>query len=348
MQEQKMSLEEAARLVQELKRDVSQSIFGQEDLIVEAICCLLSGGHILMTGAPGLAKTSLVRVFAKNLRLQFGRVQFTPDLLPSDIIGSDILNIEPESGRKAFEFSKGPIFVNLLLADEINRASPRTQSALLEAMQERTCTVGAQAHILPEPFMVFATQNPFESEGAFPLPEAQLDRFLLHTLVDYPDEEAEEKILQAHSQSRLIGEQHGLHAYAVASNSLSVETVRQLIDAKQRVVVPDELLSVINKLVRATRPHDPNCPDHLRHMIWYGAGPRAGISLLSVCRALAMLEGSDTVRWRHVRRLVKPVLRHRIKLVVQAQTEQNAEDGFIESLLGHIEETAQLAVKGWM
>jgi len=348
MQDQKMSLEQAARLVQDLKRDVSQSIFGQEDLIVEAICCLLSGGHILMTGAPGLAKTSLVRVFAKHLHLHFGRVQFTPDLLPSDIIGSDILNIDPESGRKAFEFNSGPIFVNLLLADEINRASPRTQSALLEAMQERTCTVGGHAHILPDPFMVFATQNPFESEGAFPLPEAQLDRFLLHTLVDYPDQEAEEKILQAHAQSKLVGEQHGLQSYEVAPQRMSVETMKQLIAAKQNVVVPDELLSVINRLVRATRPHDPNCPDQLRHLIWYGAGPRAGISLLSVCRSLALLEGSDTVRWRHVRRLVKPALRHRIKLAVQAQNEQNAEDAFIESLLAHIEETAQLAVKGWM
>jgi MoxR-like ATPase len=141
-----------------------------------------------------LAKTSLVRVFAMHLHLQFGRVQFTPDLLPSDIIGSDILNIDPDHGRKAFEFSHGPIFVNLLLADEINRASPRTQSALLEAMQERTCTVGGKVHVLPDPFMVFATQNPFESEGAFPLPEAQLDRFLLHALVDYPDSQAEEKI----------------------------------------------------------------------------------------------------------------------------------------------------------
>ncbi len=347
MQEHKMSLEEAARLVQELKRDVSQSIFGQEGLITEAVCCLLSGGHILMTGAPGLAKTSLVRVFAKNLHLQFGRVQFTPDLLPSDIIGSDILNIDPESGRKAFEFNKGPVFVNLLLADEINRASPRTQSALLEAMQERTCTVGGQAHILPDPFMVFATQNPFESEGAFPLPEAQLDRFLLHTLVDYPDQEAEEQILKAHAQSRLVGEQHGLQSYERESNKMSVETVKQLIESKQRITVPDELLSVINRLVRSTRPQDANCPDHLRHLIWYGAGPRAGISLLSVCRALALLEGSDTVRWRHVKRLVKPVLRHRIKLVVQAQTEQNAEDSFIDSLVGHIEETAHLAVKGW-
>ncbi|MCX6130251.1 MAG: AAA family ATPase [Proteobacteria bacterium] len=343
-----MSLEEAARLVQNLMRDVSQSIFGQEDLITEAVCCLLSGGHILMTGAPGLAKTSLVRVFAKHLHLQFGRVQFTPDLLPSDIIGSDILNIDPDSGRKAFEFSLGPIFVNLLLADEINRASPRTQSALLEAMQERTCTVGGHAHVLPEPFMVFATQNPFESEGAFPLPEAQLDRFLLHTLVDYPDQGAEEQILKAHAEARLVGEQHGDKAVSASADRMSLATIKLLIAAKQNITVSDELLGVINRLVRATRPQDPGCPDHLRHLLWYGAGPRAGISLLSVCRSLALIEGSDTVRWRHVRRLAKPVLRHRIKLVGQSQSEQNSEDRFIESLLLHIEETAQLAVKGWL
>jgi MoxR-like ATPase len=346
MQQDKMSLDEASGLVQNLKRAVAESIFGQEELITEAICCLISGGHILMTGAPGLAKTSLVRVFAQHLSLNFGRVQFTPDLLPSDIIGSDILNVDA-AGRKNFEFAHGPIFVNLLLADEINRASPRTQSALLEAMQERTCTVGGKAYILPDPFMVFATQNPFESEGAFPLPEAQLDRFLIHTLVSYPEADAEERILHTHAKDKLIGEQKAGKTQDTGPK-MTVETVRALIAARQKIVVPEEIISVINKLVRSTRPQDPSCPEQLKSMIWYGAGPRAGISLISVTRSLALLEGSDTVRWRHVKRLAKPVLRHRLRLAVQAQTEQHAEDQFIDTLLEQLEESAQLAAKGWL
>lgn len=350
MQNETMSLEEAARSVKDLKAAVAESIFGQEELITEAICCLLSGGHILMTGAPGLAKTSLVRVFARHLQLQFGRVQFTPDLLPSDIIGSDILNIDPETGRKAFEFSKGPVFVNLLLADEINRASPRTQSALLEAMQERTCTVSGQVHVLPEPFMVFATQNPFESEGTFPLPEAQLDRFLVHSLVHYPESDAEQRILAAHVKNQLVGEQRasGTTAQSSHNSRFSVEGIRRLIGAQQMIEVPEEIIATINKLVRSTRPVEGGCPVHLHPLIWYGAGPRAGISLLSASRALALLEGSDTVRWRHVVRMAKPVLRHRVRLAIQAESEVQSEDQLIETLLQHVEESAQLAAKGWL
>ena len=340
-----MSLETATGLIQNLKEAVAESIFGQEELITEAVCCLVSGGHILMTGAPGLAKTSLVRVFAQNLGLQFGRVQFTPDLLPSDIIGSDILNIDDATGRKHFEFAKGPVFVNLLLADEINRASPRTQSALLEAMQERTCTVGGTSHELPDPFMVFATQNPFESEGAFPLPEAQLDRFLIHTLVDYPEVNDEEKILQAHVGNRLIGEQKGT---VRGVTKIGLEGVRALIAAKQAVKIPEEMVKMINLLVRSTRPTDPACPDSVKNLIWYGAGPRAGISLISVCRAIALLEGSDTVRWRHVKRMAKPVLRHRIRLGIHAQSEQYAEDQIVDILVKQIEEQAELKAKGWL
>ncbi len=347
MENEILSLEDAARSVQDLKRTVGESIFGQEELITEAVCCLLSAGHILMTGAPGLAKTSLVRVFAEHLNLQFGRVQFTPDLLPSDIIGSDILNVDPSSGRKIFEFSKGPAFVNLLLADEINRASPRTQSALLEAMQERTCTVGGVVHRLPDPFMVFATQNPFESEGAFPLPEAQLDRFLIHSLVDYPDQESEVKILKAHAQNQLVGEQR-FDPEAKSDGKMSKNKILGVLAAKSRIHVPDEIILSINKLVRATRPGDPSCPEELKSRIWYGAGPRAGISLVSVCRSLALLEGEEIVRWRHVRRMAKPVLRHRVRLSIQSKSDIFEEDSLIEKILLQVEDESRLAAKGWL
>ena len=342
--EERLSFEDAHKLSQKLSEMVSQSIFGQEDLICEAICCLLSGGHILMTGAPGLAKTTLVRVFAKFLSLKHGRVQFTPDLLPTDILGSDILNIDPESGKRSFDFSAGPIFVNLLLADEINRASPRTQSALLEAMQERTCTVGGTNHKLPLPFMVFATQNPFESEGAFPLPEAQLDRFLIHTLVEYPSIEAEQRILQEHAKSTLIGETPSYKDEA--SYLMTLEKMVALIQCCQRVHVDDEMINMINLLVRSSRPEDESCPKEFRSMIWYGAGPRAGISLISVSRSYALMQGCEQVRWDHVKRMAKPVLRHRIRLTAQASRDQITEDQMIERMIENLEANYNLAAKG--
>lgn len=344
--EQTLSLEAACELAKNLKEQVAKSIFGQEELITEAICCLIAGGHILMTGAPGLAKTTLVRVFSRYLKLQYGRIQFTPDLLPSDIIGSDILNIDPNSGRRNFEFAPGPVFVNLLLADEINRASPRTQSALLEAMQERSCTVGGRYHALPSPFMVFATQNPFESEGAFPLPEAQLDRFLLHTLVDYPSADAEERILKEHVSNKLVGEQHNQDLAITSGNEVSLSDIQSLIQTREKIHVSDEMIQLIRDLIRSTRPEDPSCPEDFRRVIWYGAGPRAGISLISVARSLAMMEQSEAVRWHHIRRMAFPVLRHRIRLTVQAGHDQLQEDDMIEQLLQRIEEKHKLAGQG--
>lgn len=334
------NLEAACKLVSDLKKRVSTSIFGQEQLIEESLCCLIAGGHILMTGAPGLAKTTLVRVFARYLNLNYGRIQFTPDLLPSDIVGSEILNIDVESGRRNFEFAKGPVFVNMLLADEINRASPRTQSALLEAMQERTVTVAGKNYKLPQPFMVFATQNPFESEGAFPLPEAQLDRFLLHTLVAYPDQQAEQKILNAHASNELVGE--SLNSLDDTSNQLTEEDIQLLFRTGQSIQVPREILELILELVRSTRPEDELCPEELKPAIWYGAGPRAGISLISVARALAMLEQSECVRWSHVKKIAFPVLRHRVRLSIDAMQDQMGEDSIISNLLDRLESKYKL------
>lgn len=346
MEGQAITLEHAADTAAKLRAQVGKAVFGQETLITETLCCLLAGGHILMTGAPGLAKTTLVRVIARNLGLVFGRVQFTPDLLPSDIIGSEILNIDAGTQRRFFEFSPGPVFTNLLLADEINRASPRTQSALLEAMQERSVTVGGTIHTLPQPFMVFATQNPFESEGTFPLPEAQLDRFLVHTLVDYPDSNAEMQILKEHTQSRLAGEQTGSTLRDKDIDMVGTEQIGQIIGRVRQIAVDDSILEGIRDLVRSTRPEDENCPEQMRPLIWYGAGPRAGISLISVCRALALMEKQENVRWAHVRRMVRPVLRHRIRLTAHGIREGLSEDRMVDMVLERVEARHHNLAKG--
>ncbi len=339
-----LSLADATTMAARLRENVAKAVFGQEQLITEALCCLLSGGHILMTGAPGLAKTTLVRVFARHLGVAFARIQFTPDLLPSDIVGSEILNMDTATGQRHFSFAGGPVFTNLLLADEINRASPRTQSALLEAMQERCVTVAGKQHVLPQPFMVFATQNPFESEGTFPLPEAQLDRFLLHTLVAYPDAESESRILAEHAAGKLVGEQHGVQS--AQHEQTSHAQIADLISCVRHVHVDEAVITGIRDLVRSTRPEDDLCPDQLKQVIWYGAGPRAGLSLISVSRALALLEGQDSVRWEHVRRLARPALRHRMCLTAQGARDEMSADTVIGNLLERCEENHKNLARG--
>jgi MoxR-like ATPase len=342
-----LSFEQASDLAKKFEQSVATSIFGQEGLIRETLSCLLAKGHILMTGAPGLAKTTLVRVFANHLGLKFGRIQFTPDLLPSDIVGSEILNFDPDTQKRSFEFSAGPVFVNLLLADEINRASPRTQSAMLECMQERNVTVGGKIHPVPNPFVVFATQNPFESEGTFALPEAQLDRFLIHTLVDYPQEAAELEILREHAADTLVGEQH-YRVQKAAKFSLDKDQLFDLMNWSLAVKVDDQILRAINELVRSTRPQDELCPEKYRRAIWYGAGPRAGLSLISTGRSLALIEGSESLRWRHIKQMAKPVLRHRLRLSLQSMQDQMNEDRIIDDLVNDLEEKYAYLAKGEM
>ncbi len=332
-----LSREETHHILLQIKSQTMGAIFGQENLITETLCAFLAGGHILMTGAPGLAKTTLVRVFAHQLGLQFSRIQFTPDLLPSDIVGSDILNLDPTTGHRAFSFAPGPIFTNLLLADEINRASPRTQSALLEAMQERFVTVGGKRNKLPPPFMVFATQNPYESEGTFPLPEAQLDRFLVHSLVDYPDLESETTILKEHAKGELIGEQ--FTESLKAGPSVAPDSIQRLMALTRGTRIDDGLVQGIAQLIRYTRPHEIQCPDKLKSMIWYGAGPRAGIALISMAKAFAVVEASESVTWKHIKRMAYPVLRHRIRLTAQAMREGFNEDKIISEIMNRFEET---------
>ena len=319
--------------IENLLKNLQESIYGQDECVMEALVTLIAGGHLLMTGAPGLAKTTLVRVLARFLGLNFGRVQFTPDLLPSDITGSEILNIDGLSQKRTFDFSPGPIFTNLLLADEINRASPRTQSALLEAMQERNVTVGGKRHPLPRPFMVFGTQNPFESEGTFPLPEAQMDRFLIHSLIAYPDSQTEMKVLDAHRNQKLVGESNEVLASALEPRALSLDTLLKVMESAQQIKVSDQALESIHHLTKSTRPEDTLCPEDLKKYFVFGAGPRGGIALLSAARAFAWITGGDEVKWNHIERLAKPVLRHRIRLSLLANRDRLGVDDILAQLI---------------
>ncbi len=328
---------EASELANRLIHEINLAIYGQPDLVLETVCTFLAGGNILITGAPGLAKTTLVRKFASHLGVVFGRIQFTPDLMPTDIIGTEILNIDSKSEKRYLEFAKGPLFVNLLLADEINRASPRTQAAMLEAMQERQVTVAGKNYPLAEPFMVCATQNPFESEGTFPLPEAQLDRFLMHSLVGYPEKDAEEAMLKSYATGELasrLASQSQESVFNPGQISALLATVRS-------VKVTNELLSLVASLVRATRPEDENCPRKYRDVIWFGAGPRAGLSLIAAAKALALVEKKEQVSWSHIKRLACPVLRHRIRLSLTTQSDGLSEDGLVQDILAKLENNTE-------
>ena len=318
-----------------LRENIATVIFGQEDIVTETMATLFTAGHILTTGAPGLAKTTLVKVFAEALGLEFQRIQFTPDLLPSDITGSEILTIDPETGRRTFEFARGPVFTNLLLADEINRASPRTQSALLEAMQEQTVTVAGKKHQLPEPFMVFATQNPYESEGTFVLPEAQIDRFLCHALISYPDYEAEQRLYRSSVNS------------APTITPLGIATLQEIIVASRAVEIADPLLSAITKLVRSTRPDDPSCPPEVAELVSYGASPRAGLSLIALSKSFALIEGQQEVRWQHLVRMAKPALRHRLRLKTARRDGSMIDaDSVVDKLISHLQQQHRQLING--
>lgn len=332
---------EIQQAIATIRESIAAVIFGQEEIITETMATLFTGGHILTTGAPGLAKTTLVKAFAAVLGLEFRRIQFTPDLLPSDITGSEILTIDQESGKRYFEFVKGPVFTNLLLADEINRASPRTQSALLEAMQERTVTAAGRKYELPEPFMVFATRNPYEAEGTFALPEAQIDRFLSHALITYPDLQAETRLLKAYSHNK-----HHTETDNLPQNSVSAATLRDIIAASAKVAIAEELIGAITELVRSTRPNDPLCPATLRPNIIYGASPRAGLSLIALSKSLALLQGDTEVRWQHVVRMAKPALRHRLRLSSAASRAALDEDSIITALLDHLVQRDKALAQG--
>ena len=315
--------------VSQVKHEVEKCVVGQRETVEAAIYALLSRGHCLIEGVPGLGKTLLVRALSRVLKLDFNRVQFTPDLMPADITGSIILQ-EQESGHRQFEFVKGPIFANLLLADEINRTPPKTQSALLEAMQERTVTVSGETRQLEEPFLVLATQNPIEQEGTYPLPEAQLDRFLFQLLVVYPSLEEERQIIQQHSFTPL--------------DRLEPLVDRDEIILYREVVAnipaPPNVVDYAARLVRGTRPNTPECLESVERWIRWGASPRASLNLILAGRARAACQGRFNVSCEDVRAVAPLVLRHRIIRSFHADAEQQSADDIVARILAEVPQGA--------
>jgi MoxR-like ATPase len=309
----------------ELRSAVAQAVVGQEEVVQQLLIGLLAGGHCLLEGVPGLGKTLLVRSLGQALELQFRRVQFTPDLMPSDILGTELLEEDHGTGRRHFRFQPGPIFTSLLLADELNRTPPKTQAALLEAMQERTVSYAGVTHALPEPFFVLATQNPVEQAGTYPLPEAQLDRFLLHIRVDYPTEAEEQAIL-----TQTTGTSGGKVPRVMGGDE--VLALQALV---RDVHLGEDLLRWINRMVRATRP-GPNAIDAVSQYVRWGAGPRAGQSLVLASKARALLLGRLAVTRDDVAALAAPVLRHRLLLSFAAEAEGRSADDVVASLLNSV------------
>ncbi len=308
-----------------VRSEIARLIVGQEEAVEQLLIGLLAGGHCLLEGVPGLGKTLLVRVLGQALALDFRRVQFTPDLMPSDILGTEILEEDHGTGKRRFTFQKGPVFTHLLLADELNRTPPKTQAALLEAMQEHTVSYGGKTHELPEPFFVLATQNPLEQAGTYPLPEAQLDRFLLHIRVDYPSE-AEERRILAETTGRSRGR---LEACMQGVDVLALQTLTR------EVHVGEDLLHWITALVRATRPIG-SVHKEVTEWVRWGAGPRAGQAIVLAAKARALLNGRFAATREDVRALAAPALRHRLLLSFAAEAERRTPDDVVALLLAGV------------
>jgi len=291
--------------------EIGKQIVGQRDIIEQLLIALLAGGHCLLVGVPGLAKTLLINTVSRVLDLKFSRIQFTPDLMPSDITGTEIIEEEVSTGQKSFKFVKGPVFANILLADEINRTPPKTQAALLQAMQEHEVTAAGTTYRLEEPFFVLATQNPIEQEGTYPLPEAQLDRFMFNLWVDYPSADEEKEIVKSTTS-----------AYeAELKPVLNAGEILKLQGLVRRVPVADQVVNYAVELVRKTRPTYPDVPDFIKEWISWGAGPRASQYLVLAAKTRAILHGRPTPEIADVREIAKPVLRHRLVTNFNAEAE---------------------------
>jgi len=309
-----MSLSDTAALVTSLHKELRRVIVGQDDVIAEILTAFLAGGHCLLRGVPGLAKTLLIKTLAQAVHLKFSRIQFTPDLMPSDIIGTEVIEEDRATGTRHIRFIPGPIFANIILADEINRTPPKTQAALLEAMQEYQVTVGGVRHTLERPLFVLATQNPIEQEGTYPLPEAQLDRFMLNVVINYPTASDERQILAQTTTG------HEPSATPVATGE-QIERARLLV---REIVAADNVVDYATRLVRASRPSGTEAdrvPDFVKQWLRWGAGPRAGQALLLAGKARAVLNGRPAVSLEDIRAVAPPVLRHRLLVNFQAEAD---------------------------
>jgi MoxR-like ATPase len=316
----------------QMREQLSRVIVGQSDVIEQLLIAIFCRGHALLVGVPGLAKTLLVSTVSRVLDLSFKRIQFTPDLMPSDITGTEVLEEDHTTGRRVFRFVHGPIFANMVLADEINRTPPKTQAALLEAMQEKHVTVGETTHALPNPFFVLATQNPIEQEGTFPLPEAQLDRFIFNILVDYPSAAEEMQVIK-----QVTGT-----SQAELTPLVNARQVVQLQDIVRRVPVGDHVIEYAATLARATRPKQPEAPDFVKEMVGWGAGPRAGIYLITAAKARALLHGRFHATTADVTAMALPVLRHRVLTTFNAEAAGVTSDQVVRMLLDHFKPKSDL------
>jgi MoxR-like ATPase len=309
-----------------MRAELGKVIVGQDMVIEELLIALFCRGHALLVGVPGLAKTLLISTLARTLGLSFSRIQFTPDLMPSDITGTEVIEEDKATGTRQLRFVRGPVFANVILADEINRTPPKTQAALLEAMQEHQVTAGGKQHHLPEPFFVLATQNPIEQEGTYPLPEAQLDRFMFNINVNYPTEEEEFQIVRLTTMGRHVDLQH----------VLSGEEVLQLQEIVRKVPVADHVIRYALQFSRLTRKTEGGCPDFVNEFVAWGAGPRASQYLILAGKARALLKGRYHVSTEDIRQVALPVLRHRIVTNFNAEAEGIKSDTIVKKLMEHI------------
>ena len=318
---------------QRVTAELSKVIVGQKDVIDELLIALFAGGHCLLVGVPGLAKTLMIRSLADSLSLDFRRIQFTPDLMPSDITGTEVIQEDKSTGERQLRFLPGPVFGNIILADEINRTPPKTQAALLEAMQENQVTVGGEQRPVPQPFFVLATQNPIEQEGTYPLPEAQLDRFMFNVRIDYPDEAEELQIIK----QTTADVSHKITA------TLSAEEITELCALVRRVPIADHVAMDALRLSRMTRPAKDDAPDYVKQYVSWGAGPRASQYLVLGAKARAVLQGRYFVSREDICAIARPVLRHRVRLNFNADAEGMTTDTLIDQLidsLPDVEDTA--------
>ena len=325
------ALEKLSEAYKSVRGELSKVIVGQNEVIEQLMIAIFARGHCLLEGVPGLAKTLMISTLARTLNLDFSRIQFTPDLMPSDIVGTEVIQEDKTTGSREFKFLQGPVFSNIVLADEINRTPPKTQAALLEAMQEKQVTIGGERRALPSPFFVLATQNPIEQEGTYTLPEAQQDRFMFKVFVKYPSYDEEFQIAATTTSD----------VSADVNQVLSGEDILRLQDLVRRVPVPAHLIHFALRIVRATRVLEGDCPEFIQESVSWGAGPRGVQNLLLGCKARAVLEGRSYATTEDLRAVAKPVLRHRVITNFNAESSGITSDDVIDRLLTEIPERSE-------